>query len=222
MDGGHQMSHQAGGGFRSHPRHPASHPRRPSPPAVVSRTQEQQDKALARLCDDTGYINEFQPGVRRLLRPPVVNDGGLEMAPVQQRGCELFLGRLPKDLLEDELFRLCQPHGEILEIRMMLDREGGGLVNRGFAFVVYRRPEEARLAMKGLDRWEIRPGQRIGVRKSVDNCRLFMGGLPRDKSKEEFEAEIRKNPVCGETMRRVIMYPAVQDRRKNRGECIEQ
>ncbi|OQV15747.1 APOBEC1 complementation factor [Hypsibius exemplaris] len=192
--------------------HQQQHRHHPVPPSPPVRTQEEVEGILQTLQEETGYKSEQQHRVRRLLRQS--SQG--EAAMVQQRRCEIFIGRLPKDLLEDELFKMCSPFGEILEIRLMLHAECA-LWNRGFAFVVFSREAEAQAAIEKLDRSEIRPGMRIGVKRSVDNCRLFMGSLPRDKTKEDFETEIRKLPACAETMRKVIMYPAVQDRTKNRG-----
>jgi len=57
-------------------------------------------------------------------------------------------------------------------------------------------------------------GRFIGVVKSVDNCRLFVGGIPRDKTKEDILEEIRK---ITEGVIRVIANPSPMDRTKNRG-----
>ena len=179
------------------------------------RNLEDIERILEQLRHDEGFIVTREPGLRRLQRP--LPDG---QDMVQQRGCEIFLGHLPKDLIEDEILTFCSPFGDILEIRLMLPPEISdrrvAACNRGYAFVLFRRGEDAREAINRLDRTEIRPGHRVGVRKSVDNCRLFVGGLPRDKTKEEFDTEIRKHP-CGQFMRRIIMYPSVQDKAKNRG-----
>lgn len=200
-----------------HPLPPASRGIR-TPPRVTYRDRKEVDHVLGKLAADTGYRIECEPGVRRLLCPPDLLPQGGGM--VSQRGCEVFVGRLPKDVTEDELFNLFSPFGRIREIRLMISPH---LVppscsphNRGFAFVGYTLREDAQTAINTLQAVQIRPGHYIGVRQSVDNNRLFMGGLPRDKTKEEFEAEIRKNPHCS-GMLQVIMYPSVSDRGRNRG-----
>ena len=65
-----------------------------------------------------------------------------------------------------------------------------------------------------LDGYEIRPGHRIGAVKSVDNCRLFFGGVPKNKTKEEFMEELSK---LMEGIVDVYLYPNAQDRSLNRG-----
>ena len=57
-------------------------------------------------------------------------------------------------------------------------------------------------------------GRKIGVLKSVDNCRLFLGGLPKDKSEEEIFREICQHT---EGVKKVIAYPSPEDKTKNRG-----
>ncbi|XP_051161712.1 RNA-binding protein 47-like isoform X2 [Leptopilina boulardi] len=72
----------------------------------------------------------------------------------------------------------------------------------------------ARRACQLLNNSEIRPGHRIGVVKSIDNCRLFFGGVPKDKSKGEFFEELSKM-LDGIT--EIYVYPNSEDRTQNRG-----
>ena len=57
-------------------------------------------------------------------------------------------------------------------------------------------------------------GKKIGVCMSVDNCRLFVGGMPRNKNREEILEEMRR---VTEGVLDVIAYPAANDRSQNRG-----
>lgn len=65
-----------------------------------------------------------------------------------------------------------------------------------------------------LDGYQIRPGHPIGAVKSVDNCRLFFGGVPKDKSKEEFMEELSK---LMDGIVDIYLYPNAQDKTLNRG-----
>ena len=71
----------------------------------------------------------------------------------------------------------------------MMDFSGS---NRGFAFVQYTNRQDASLAIQQLNKYELRPRHFIGVIKSIDNCRLFVGGIPKDKTQEEVRAEIER------------------------------
>lgn len=86
--------------------------------------------------------------------------------------------------------------------------------NRGYAFVMYTTKEEAQLAIRILNNYEIRPGKFIGVCVSLDNCRLFIGAIPKEKKKEEILDEMKK---VTEGVVDVIVYPSATDKTKNRG-----
>ncbi|KAM4624298.1 APOBEC1 complementation factor isoform 3-T4 [Polymixia lowei] len=94
---------------------------------------------------------------------------------------------------------------------MMMDFNGN---NRGYAFVTFTTKLEAKAAMKQLNNYEIRNGRLLGVCASVDNCRLFVGGIPKTKKREEILSEMRK---VTDGVVEVIVYPSAADKSKNRG-----
>lgn len=106
---------------------------------------------------------------------------------------------------------LLEQVGRLLELRLMLDFSGS---TRGYAFALYESPRIAREACECLDGHEIRPGHRIGVVKSMDNCRLFFGGVPKTKTKTEFMAELTK---ILDGITDIYLYPSAHDRSLNRG-----
>lgn len=59
-----------------------------------------------------------------------------------------------------------------------------------------------------------RNGRLLGVCASVDNCRLFVGGIPKTKKHEEILSEMRK---VTDGVVDVIVYPSAADKTKNRG-----
>ncbi|GLD64221.1 APOBEC1 complementation factor isoform X1, partial [Lates japonicus] len=169
-------------------------------------TGMQKEAALRVLMQRTGYQLRQENGQRRYGGPPPGWDG-----PPPERGSEIFVGKLPRDLFEDELVPLCEKFGKIYEVRMMMDFNGN---NRGYAFVTFSNKQEARAAMKQLNNYEIRNGRLLGVCASVDNCRLFVGGIPKTKKREEILSEMRK---VTEGVMDVIVYPSAADKSKNRG-----
>ncbi|XP_075072479.1 APOBEC1 complementation factor isoform X1 [Mixophyes fleayi] len=166
----------------------------------------QKEAALRALIQRTGYSLTQENGQRRYGGPPPGWDG-----PPPERGCEIFVGKLPRDLFEDELIPICEKIGKIYEMRMMMDFNGN---NRGYAFVTFFNRQEARNAIKQLNNYEIRNGRLLGVCASVDNCRLFVGGIPKMKKREEILVEMRK---VTEGVLDVIVYPSAADKSKNRG-----
>lgn len=127
------------------------------------------------------------------------------------KGSEIFVGKLPRDIFEDELVPLFSSVGSIYKLRLMIDFAGK---TRGYAFVTYFSIEEANKAVKALDNMEVRPGRRIGVYKSVDNCRLFMGNIPTDKTEADVWEAL--HPLV-EGLREIIMYRAHNSCFENRG-----
>ncbi|KFV15170.1 APOBEC1 complementation factor [Pterocles gutturalis] len=169
-------------------------------------TGTQKEAALRALIQRTGYNLIQENGQRKYGGPPPGWDG-----PPPERGCEIFIGKLPRDLFEDELIPLCEKIGKIYEMRMMMDFNGN---NRGYAFVTFSNKQEAKNAIKQLNNYEIRNGRLLGVCASVDNCRLFVGGIPKTKKREEILAEMKK---VTDGVVDVIVYPSAADKTKNRG-----
>jgi hypothetical protein len=152
---------------------------------------------------------------------------------------EVFVGWIPRDCIESELVPVFEKAGKIYEIRLMMDYS---LNNRGYCFVQYHKAEEATKACEILNHYEIRPGTRlkcheekvslfvgdgffkdsfafltgckIGVTKSVDNRRLFFGGIPKDKTSADVFEEIN-NITDGVTDANVV--PSYRNTSFNRG-----
>ena len=120
--------------------------------------------------------------------------------PPPEKGCEIFIGRIPRDVFEDELYRIFSSIGPIYELRLMMDFSGA---NRGFAFIQFTNRNDADLAIKEMNHYELRPNHKIGVVKSIDNCRLFIGGIPKHKTHQELQAEMER---LTEGVTKVIVY----------------
>ncbi|XP_076825499.1 uncharacterized protein LOC143471037 isoform X3 [Clavelina lepadiformis] len=172
-----------------------------SNPAIDAN--ETMAKLLA-LENRTGYRMQQFNGQRKFWNPNWDK-------PTPPRGCEVFVGKIPRNLFEDELVPVFEKMGEIYELRLMMDFSG---YNRGYAFVCFTTHEHAQLAISRLDNYEIRPGMRIGVCRSVDNCRLFVGGIPKNKTQHEI-----KLAMCeiSEDVSDVIVYPGSELDEQNRG-----
>lgn len=162
-----------------------------------------KEEAIAKLLENTGFEITNENGQRKY--------SSKHPGPPPPKGSEVFVGKLPRDVFEDELVPLFSDIGPIYEMRLMMDF---GCNNRGFAFVMYTCSEDAKKAIEELDNYEIRKGRFIGVCKSVDNCRLFVGGIPKTKTKEEILEEMKK---VTDSVSKVILYSSIADKTKNRG-----
>ncbi|XP_071796432.1 probable RNA-binding protein 46 isoform X2 [Asterias amurensis] len=164
------------------------------------------EAALLALMEKTGYDIVQENGQRKYGGPCP----GWEGQP-PSRGCEVFVGKIPRDLFEDELVPVFMKIGKIYELRLMMDFSGN---NRGYAFVMFTNKEDGKKAVKQLNNYEIRKGRYLGVCPSVDNCRLFVGGIPKNKKRNEILEEMSK---VTEQVTDVIVYPSATDKSKNRG-----
>lgn len=161
---------------------------------------------LLEMLQRTKYELVQENGQRRLTAPEIIRGEKQRV-----KGAEIFLGRLPRDCYEDELMPMLETVGRLIELRLMLDFSGS---TRGYAFALFENSKIARSACAKLDGYEIRHGHRIGVVKSVDNCRLFFGGVPKNKCKEEFMQELNK---ILEGIIDIYLYPSAHDKTLNRG-----
>jgi Q family heterogeneous nuclear ribonucleoprotein R len=164
-------------------------------------------EAIEALLKRTGFPLRQENGQRKYGPPP---NWDPEVAE-PDRGCEIFIGKIPRDCFEDEIIPLLERIGPIYEFRLMMEYSG---YNRGYGFAMFTTRDDAKKAVAVLNNYEIRKGRMIGICRSVDNCRLFVGGIPKNKTKEEILDEMRK--VTDDVVN-VIVYPSAHDKTKNRG-----
>ncbi|KAH7716201.1 hnRNP-RQ splicing factor family protein [Aphelenchoides avenae] len=164
------------------------------------------------LLEGTGYRLEITVGQRKYHAPDSMK--GPEK-PTQ--GHEIYVGQIPMNVYEDQLVPLFEQCGQIYDLRIMMDPLNGK--SRGYAFLIYMEKEQAQAAAKKYDGYEIAPGKTLKVNVSVANTRLFVGNIPKSKSKEEILEEFQKHT---EGVADVIIYssPDAPENRKNRGFCF--
>jgi len=175
----------------------------------VPASKKGPDEAkIKEILDRTGYPLDVTTGQRKYGGPPPNYDG-----PQPGPGHEVFAGKIPKDIFEDELIPLFEQCGTIWDLRLMMDPMTG--LNRGFCFVTYTDRAGANEAVKQLDNHELRKGKHLKCNISVANLRLFVGNIPKSKTKEEIVEEFGKYT---DGLTDVIIYSSPDDsKKKNRG-----
>lgn len=90
-------------------------------------------------------------------------------------GSEIFIGNLPQEIYENILIPLFQSIGRLYEFRLMMTFSG---LNRGFAYARYPSRRIAELAIAQFTGYEIQPGYKIVVCRSIEKSELMLDGLP--------------------------------------------
>jgi len=166
------------------------------------------ENKLKEIIERTGYSLEITSGQRKYGGPPPNYEG-----PNPGPGQEVFCGKLPTTVFEDTLIPLFEKCGTIWDLRLMMDPSTG--LNKTFCFVTFTKKDGAQNAVKQLDNYEIRPGKRIKVNISIAKVRLFVGNIPKQRSRDEIMTEFSK---ISEGLRDVIVYANPDDpSKKNRG-----
>jgi len=174
--------------------------------AQSTSRNELNDRMQLELTKRTGY-KIVQRNGQRIYGGPPPNWQGLP--PV--KGTEIFVGKVPREMCEWELVPIFEKCGLIYELRLMMDFSGS---NRGYLFVRYSKCEEAKRAIRDLNNYEIRPGKFIGVIPSVDNRKLWISGLPKNRSADEIQDEMSK---LTDGVTAVCIYSSYSDKSKTRG-----
>ncbi|XP_017074594.2 heterogeneous nuclear ribonucleoprotein Q isoform X5 [Drosophila eugracilis] len=178
-----------------------------APAAGVKGPDEEKIK---KILERTRYALDVTTGQRKYGGPPPDWEGN-----VPGNGCEVFCGKIPKDMYEDELIPLFENCGTIWDLRLMMDPMTG--TNRGYAFVTFTNREAAVNAVRQLNDYEIRKGKKIGVTISFNNHRLFVGNIPKNRDRDELIEEFSKHAPG---LYEVIIYSSPDDKKKNRGFCF--
>uniref|UniRef100_A0A9J8DA51 Heterogeneous nuclear ribonucleoprotein R n=1 Tax=Cyprinus carpio carpio TaxID=630221 RepID=A0A9J8DA51_CYPCA len=179
---------------------------------VQESTKGPDEVKIKALLERTGYTLDVTTGQRKYGGPPPEE---VFTGPQPGIGTEVFVGKIPRDLYEDELVPLFEKAGSIWDLRLMMDPLTGQ--NRGYAFITFCSKDAAQEAVKLCDNYEIRSGKYLGVCISVANNRLFVGSIPKNKTRESILEDFGK---VTEGLQEVILYTQPDDKRKNRGFCF--
>ncbi|GAB2235451.1 hypothetical protein Droror1_Dr00025876 [Drosera rotundifolia] len=99
----------------------------------------------------------------------------------KKRKTEVFIGGLNKDAKEEDIRKVFGEVGEIVEMRLLMDRKTGK--NKGYAFVRYASAGEAKRAAKQFSKVEI-CGKESGASLVAGSDTLYLGNIDK-KWKEE-------------------------------------
>jgi len=175
------------------------------------RSGPNEDK-VKELLDRTGYSLDITTGQRKYGGPPPGWEGPAPGQGEKKFCSQIFVGKLPRDMYEDELIPMFEGFGQIYDFRLMIDPVSG--LNKGYGFCTYATKEAAQKAVKEMDKKEVRGGKKLGICLSLPNDRLFVGSIPKSKTKQQIMDEFSN---VTEGLIDVIVYISPEDKKENRG-----
>ncbi|KAI4454246.1 heterogeneous nuclear ribonucleoprotein [Holotrichia oblita] len=137
-------------------------------------------------------------------------DGWSHSVPLEKS--QIFVSGIPRDALEDELIPFFTTIGVVLKFKLLTIKNS--LYNSGCAVVTYCHSRVAEVASKALSDTHFN-GIILTMEKVSDNCRLYLGGIPETKSKDEVWKTLIHCGITG--IVDVIMYKSYRKNCLNRG-----
>lgn len=134
-----------------------------------------------------------------------------ELLALPPHGSEIFIGGLSRDVVEEDLSELCEPFGDVVEIRLVKNKDTNE--NKGFAFVAYRTKDVAQKAIEELHNKDFK-GRTLRCSLSETKYRLFIGNVPKAWTDDEFRKVIDETGPGSELIE-LIKDP--QNPQRNRG-----
>ncbi|CAJ2635722.1 unnamed protein product [Trifolium pratense] len=125
---------------------------------------------------------------------------------------EIFVGGLDREATEEDLRKVFQRIGEIVEVR--LHKNSSTNKNKVYAFVKFASKAHANKALSEMKNPVIH-GKRCGTAPSEDNDTLFLGNICNTWTKEDIKQKLKDYGVEG--VESITLVPDVQHEGLNRG-----
>ncbi|KAH7675161.1 Heterogeneous nuclear ribonucleoprotein R (RRM superfamily) protein [Dioscorea alata] len=100
----------------------------------------------------------------------------------RRRKTEIFIGGLDRDAKEEDIRKVFETVGEIVEVRMMMDALTGK--NKGYAFLRYAEATQAKKAVTVFKKVEV-CGKLCGAAALEGNDTIFLGSIDKTWKKED-------------------------------------
>ncbi|GAU37683.1 hypothetical protein TSUD_209720 [Trifolium subterraneum] len=125
---------------------------------------------------------------------------------------EIFVGGLDREATEEDLRKVFQRIGEVVEVR--LHKNSSTNKNKVYAFVEFANKEHAKKALSEMKNPVIH-GKRCGTSLSEDNDTLFLGNICNTWKKEAIKQKLKDYGVEG--VESIALAPDVQHEGLSRG-----
>ncbi|CAN4118337.1 unnamed protein product [Withania somnifera] len=130
----------------------------------------------------------------------------------KRRRTEIFIGGLDKDSNEDDLRKIFGEVGEVVDVRLLINRETGK--NKGFAFLRYASAADAKKAVERYSKVEI-SGKQCGVSLVEGNDTIYLGNIDKKWKTEDVIELLKKAGI--ENIDKVTVMANPNNIEQNRG-----
>ncbi|PNT26475.1 hypothetical protein POPTR_007G014100v4 [Populus trichocarpa] len=125
---------------------------------------------------------------------------------------EIFVGGLDRDATEEDLRKVFEKIGEVVEVRLHKNLSTNR--NKGYAFVKFANKGHVKRALSEMKNPVIR-GKRCGTAPSEDNDTLFLGNICNTWTKEAIRQKLKDYGVEG--VENITVVPDAQHEGRSRG-----
>ncbi|KAJ9553158.1 hypothetical protein OSB04_017203 [Centaurea solstitialis] len=130
--------------------------------------------------DDTDNESDENPSIS--VQDPLDDDK-------KEKNIEIYVGKLDKDTVEEDLVNAFQQYGELESTRIV--RNSTTNKSKGFAFIRFASVDQAKRALSDLkDGVEVR-GKRVMISASQNNDTLYLGNICKTWTREEVLQQLK-------------------------------
>lgn len=108
-----------------------------------------------------------------------------------EKHSQIFVSGIPKNASVFEVAQFFLDVNRVFQVKLLLQPDPD--LNRGLAYVTFFNASAAKKAIEDLKQKLFRGIKRLKMEPSLDNCRIFVGGIPKEKSKEEITIHLLRN-----------------------------
>ncbi|XP_031094097.1 heterogeneous nuclear ribonucleoprotein Q-like isoform X4 [Ipomoea triloba] len=130
----------------------------------------------------------------------------------RRRRTQIFIGGLDKDTKEEDIRPIFEDVGEVMELRLLINRETGK--NKGFAFLRFASAADAKKAVSKYSQVEI-CGKQCGVSLVEGNDTIYLGNIDKKWKTQDVAKLLERAGI--DKIDKVTVMADPNDAERNRG-----
>ncbi|XP_021686036.2 nucleolin 1 isoform X2 [Hevea brasiliensis] len=179
----------------------------------VNLVRDRNNECVVQVVESNSGIEEGGKEDSEMGNGRIVLSGELEaLERRRRRKTEIFIGGLNTDAKEEDVRKVFEEVGDIVEVRLVINSKTGK--NKGFAFVRYASAADAKKALEKYPKAEI-CGKRCTTAPVEGNDTIFLGNLDKRWTNEDVVKLLHEMGI--EKIDKVTVMPDPSNVGRNRG-----